>query len=282
MKITFNSVLAANALIAALLGALAAQVLHEAMHGVAAVAVGAQWQAFNLFAVLWAWPGAANQTGRLVIEATPALVNIAAGLLAAFLFSRSLAWQRPMLSLFLLYFAGYSAFMGFGYLFFDALFYQPGAEQRGDWRQVIDVLGGSWLVRIPLLVIGGAGLVWGFFWLARAALRFTPDASDKQQRVAIALPLLLVPYVAINLLFTVLAIWHPLGVEGLVVVALQYWFGYVGFFWAFFLAAYWLDIDAPMQPTVAPPPRISAPWAVAGGVALVVAVGVLLPTVWFV
>ncbi len=243
MKATFNSVLAANALIAALLGALAAQVLHEAMHGLAAVAVGAQWQAFNLFAVLWAWPGEASQAGRLVIEAAPALVNIAVGLLAALFFKRTVAAGRAMFSLYLLYLAGYSAFMGFGYLFFDALFYQPGAEQLGDWCQVIDVLGGSWLVRIPLLVIGGAGLVWGFFWLARAALRFAPDASDKQQRVAVALPLLLIPYVAVNLLFTVLAIWHPLGVEGLVVAALQYWFGYVGFFWAFFLAAYWLDID---------------------------------------
>jgi hypothetical protein len=40
-----------NALTAALLGALGAQILHEACHGVTAVLVGAEWQAFNLFMV---------------------------------------------------------------------------------------------------------------------------------------------------------------------------------------------------------------------------------------
>ncbi len=34
------------------------QVLHEACHGVTAMLVGAEWQAFNLFATLQNWPGA--------------------------------------------------------------------------------------------------------------------------------------------------------------------------------------------------------------------------------
>jgi hypothetical protein len=62
-------ILAVNALAAALLGVLGAQILHEACHGLTAVLVGAEWQAFNLFAVLWDWPGAANETGTVLVEA---------------------------------------------------------------------------------------------------------------------------------------------------------------------------------------------------------------------
>lgn len=275
-------ILTINALTAALLGALGAQIFHEACHGIAAVLVGAEWQAFNLFAVLWAWPGTPNETGTLIVEGIPALLNILTGFLAVFLFGRALQQKNAMPALFWMYFAGYSLFMGFGYLFVDPLFYQPGSEQVGDWRKVIDMLGGSWGVRIPILLIGVVGILWGFFWLARSALRFAADASDKAERVRVALPLLLVPYLAINVLFTILAIWHPLGGEGLFIVAFQYWFGYVGFFWAFFLAAYWLDVHKPLPNPVAPPDQPQTVWWLATGLTFLLAVAVLLPTIWFV
>lgn len=272
----------ANALIAALLGVLTAQVLHEACHGLAAVLVGAEWQAFNLFAVLWAWPGAANETGALIIEANPALINILTGLLAAFLFTRPSVRQHSMLSLYLMYFAGYSIFMGFGYLLIDPLFYQSGGENLGDWKKVIDMLGGSWAVRLPLLLVGAAGTMWGFFWLAGAAMRFAKDATDKSERQRVALPLLLIPYFTINILFTIFSLWHPMGPEGIVVVVFQYWFGYIGFFWAFFFAAYWLNYKTPYADARPLPDKVSVPWAVAAGIALFVAAAILLPTVTFV
>jgi hypothetical protein len=138
------------------------------------------------------------------------------------------------------------------------------------------------VVRLPLLLIGAVGILWGFFWLARSALRFADDASDKAERVRVALPLLLVPYLAINVLFTVLAIWHPLGGQGMFIVAFQYWFGYVGFFWGFFLAAYWLDIHKPLPNPVALPEQPQPVWWIAAGLVFLLAVAVLLPTIWFV
>jgi hypothetical protein len=275
-------ILPINALAAALLGALGAQILHEACHGVTAVLVGAEWQAFNLFAVLWDWPTTPNETGTVLVEALPALLNILLGFLGVILFGQITRQQRAMLALFWMYFAGYNLFMGFGYLFIDSLFYQAGSEQIGDWQKVIQMLGGSWAVRLPILLIGVAGILWGFFWLARSALRFAVDASDRTERVRVALPLLLVPYLAINVLFTVLAIWHPLGGQGLFIVAFQYWFGYIGFFWGFFLAAYWLDVHKPLPNPVVLPNQPQPVWWIATGVTFLLVVAVLLPTIWFV
>lgn len=277
MAISGRWALIINALAAAVLGALVAQVLHEACHGVAAVLVGGQWRAFNLFAVDWG-PETLEDARKLAIEASPALLNILSGLLAVFLFGRVWVRQRPMAGLFLMYTAGYSMLMGFGYLFVDPLFYQPGGESLGDWKKVIDMLGGSWAVRLPLLLVGVGGVLWTFFWLAWAALRFASDATDKVERRQVALPLLLVPYLAINVLFTVLSLWHPLGAEGIFVVAFQYWFGYSGFFWAFFLAGYWLDVKAPLADTRPLPQRIGWPWVAVAGCLLLAAIVVLVPT----
>lgn len=281
MNATSRMTLTVQALTAALLGVLAVQIMHEACHGVAAVLIGAKWQAFNLFAVQWEWLGAANVTGALVIEASPALLNIVTGLIAALLFGQMWARRRPMLRLFLMYFAGYAVFMGFGYLFVDPLLYEPGGEHLGDWKKVVDMLGGSWGVRIPILVVGAVGVVWGFFWLARAAWRFMTDVTDRAERVRVALPLLLLPYLVLNVVFTILSLWHPLGSDGIFIVAFQYWFGYVGFFWAFFLSAYWLDVKAPVQDASPLPPAVGLRWTAIALAALIVAAGVLVPTVWF-
>lgn len=273
--------LIASALIAAVLGVLATQVLHEFCYGLAAMLVGAQWQAFNLFAVQWAWPGAATTAGGLLIEANPAVVNMVTGLAAAFWFNRSRVGRSPMLNLFLLYFAGYSIFMGFGYLLVDPLFYQPGGEHLGDWKKVIDMLGGTWTVRLPIFLIGTAGVLWGFFWLARSVWRFADDATDPVERKRVALPLLLLPYLILNIFFTILALWHPMGADGVFIVLFQYWFGYIGFFWAFFLSAFWLEVKMPVTHPLTVPQSISLPWSIAAGVAGVITVGVLLPTIWF-
>ncbi len=277
-----SKILIINVLAAALLAALGAQVLHEACHGITAVLVGAEWQAFNLFAVLWSWPGAPNETGSVLVEALPALLNIMLGFAGVILFGRTARRQRSMSALFWMYFAGYNLFMGFGYLFVDPLFFQPGSGQVGDWQKVIQYLGGSWAVRLPILLVGVAGILWGFFWLARAALRFAGDASDKTERVRVSLPLLLVPYIAINVLFSTLAIWHPLGGQGMFIVAFHYWFGYIGFFWGFFLAAYWLDFHKPLPNPVALPEQAKPAWWIASGITFLLAVVVLLPTLWFV
>ncbi len=281
MQAMFNRPLLFNALAAALLGALAVQVIHEVCHGAMAVLVGAEWRALNLFASLQGWPGDPDPTGDLLIEATPALLNIGLGFLGVFLFGQTARQQRALPSLFWMYFAAYNLFMGFGYLFVDPLFYQPEGERVGDWQKVIQRLGGSWLVRIPIMLAGIGGMLWGFFWLARAALRFASDASVAAARLQVALSLLLVPYFTVNALFTALAIWHPLGGQGTFIVAFQYWFGYIGFFWGFFLAAYWLDVDQPLPNPVALPNQPQPVWWVIAGLMLGLAVVVLLPTIQF-
>lgn len=233
-------------------------------------------------ALLWDWTATPNETGTVLVEAVPALVNILLGFVGVLLFGHSARQQRGLPALFCMYFAAYNLFMGFGYLFVDPLFYQPGSEQVGDWQKVIQIMGGSWAVRLPMLLIGMGGVLWGFFWLARAALRFASDAGDKAERRRVALPLLLVPYLVINVLFTVLAFWHPLGGQGLFIVAFQYWFGYAGFFWGFFLAAYWLDVHKPLSNPVALLDQPRPVWWIAAGLTLLLSVAVLLPTIWFV
>ena len=61
-------------------------------------------------------------------------------------------------------------------------------------------------------------------------------------------------------------------------------FNYVGFFWAFFLAAYWLEVKAPVANPSRLPDRVSLTWGVGAVLALAVAVAVvvLVPTLWFV
>jgi|GEM_PF-5661040 len=84
------------------------------------------------------------------------------------------------------------------------------------------MLGGGWGVRLPILAIGIAGWVWGFLWLGRAALQFGEALPSPSQRVRLAQALLLIPYIVINLLFTVLSFWHPLGAEGVFITVFQY------------------------------------------------------------
>jgi len=271
--------LAVNAFAIALVAALAVQNLHEVCHGLAALLVGAQWRVWNLFAVDIAYGDATTLWGKLLIEANPAMVNILCGLLGAALFSRPWALRRPTLRLFLMFFGAYSLFMGFGYLMTDPLFYQPGVGQYGDWKQVIAMLGGGWGVRLPILAIGVAGWVWGFFWLGRAALQFGEALPSPSHRVRLAQALLLVPYIVINLLFTILSFWHPLGADGLFITIFQYWGGHAGFIWAFLMAAYWLKIDAPLSHVSALPRRISPAWVGLAAVAFGVAVAVLLPSI---
>lgn len=75
------------------------QVFHEFAHGLAAVLVGAQWRAFNLFMMLGQWPGAANEIGTLIIEANLALLNIATGFGAIWLFGRAADRRQSIVAL---------------------------------------------------------------------------------------------------------------------------------------------------------------------------------------
>lgn len=205
-------------------------------------------------------------------------MNIVAGVIGVSLFGLAARKNRAMVALFLLYFAGYNLFMGFGYLLVDSAFFSHGDDQVGDWQKVIHILGGSVAVRFFFGLVGAAGVLWGFFWVARSTLRFVVDFENRSERVRVALMTLLVPYLAVNAVVTLLAFWHPLGIQGMALVALQYWFGYVGYLWGFFLAGYWLDKKpSGVGPLETPSGRQPAWWALAF-VGLVMAIGLVLPT----
>lgn len=142
---------------------------------------------------------------------------------------------------------------------------------------MIAFLGGGWEVRLPILLVGAAGSLFGFFWTPYAAVRLGCGHVDRPSRVRLALSLLLLPYLAVSTVFTILALWHPLGGDGLVLVFLKYWFGYIGFFWGFFITAFWADFKEPIRGLSPLPDRPSPPWTIAALVALGAAIGLLLP-----
>lgn len=230
-------------LLLALAGALMAQIIHEFTHAAFMWLVGTGVEIVQLFAVRGR--PVTDPNALLVIYGSAAIVNIILGLLAVLFFHRPGAPGAAVGRLLLMYIAAYMLMAGFGYLFIDALFYNPTAEFHPDWQNVIHLLGGGWEVRLPILVIGTVGLLGVFFWLPNAALRFVPNPTEKRARVRGMLWLTLVPYIVINLLLTLLSFSHPLGAQGVVLSLFAYWCGYIALFWAFFIGGLWTDVKKP-------------------------------------
>ncbi|MEC9378182.1 MAG: hypothetical protein VX528_04385, partial [Candidatus Latescibacterota bacterium] len=109
----------------------------------------------------------------------------------------------------------------------------------------------------------------------RMALRFGTGALDREQRLCVDLPMLLIPYLSVNVVMTTLSHGHPLGGTGMAIVAM----GNSPFFWSFFIAGYWaafrdgIDRRSPLLETA------SIAWILLP--TGFVAVGILLPTVNF-
>lgn len=89
----------------------------------------------------------------------------------------------------------------------------------------------------------------------------------------------LVPYVAVNVILTILGLSHPLGIQGVVTVIFQYWFGYIALFWAYFIGGLWTDVkqmpgDASAIPSPALPVWIIGTAAMWGVIAFMMLVGI--------
>lgn len=266
----------ANAIAIAVLAVLAEQIGHELTHGIAALIVGKDWQIFNLFAVYTAWPGAADAFGDGVVAASAALMNIATGFIAVLLFGTA---RRPRWRLFWLYFAGFSLLAGFGYLMVDPLFYRPNENNLGDWQKMVDLWGGTWAVRAPISAVGAAGVLFVFLWLPRAVVKLGDGSTDSASRVGLARTLLLIPYLVVCAIFTVLALWHPLGMNGLILMALKYWMGFSAFFWGFFITGYWANFRRPISDPTPLPGGLATAWVAAAAIGLALAASVLLPSI---
>jgi uncharacterized membrane protein len=226
----------------ALTAALMSQIVHEMTHALAMWTVGNGVEVIQLFAVKGV--PVVDEGAQLVVSGSAAIVNVVFGIVAVVVFHSGLVRDKVWARLLTMYIAAYMLMTGFGYFFVDALFYAPDAPFFPDWQYVIHTLGGGWEVRLPLLVVGTVGSLGVFFWLPNSALRFVSAPTEKDVRQREMLLLALVPYLAVNGILTVLGFSHPLGVQGVVTVIFQYWFGYIALFWAYFIGGMWTDVKA--------------------------------------
>src|SRR5262245_43252859 len=185
----------------ALFAATLEQLVHEVCHGVTSLLVGQRWEALHFFASLSTWPGQGSALGDGLVAGSAAVLNILCAIAAMLLLPRRLFAGRPLLRLLVFYFAAFSLLSGFGYLMFDPLFYNPRGPNLGDWKEIVGLLGGTWAVRAPIAAIGGAGVLFGFFWLPRAALGFRIDGLTPADKRPFLVRMLLLPYLFINAVF---------------------------------------------------------------------------------
>lgn len=267
-----------NVMAVALLAVLATQVGHESFHGVISMLTGAQWTELNLFYSAHTWQGTPTPTGDLLIAGSAAIINILLCFLFAYLFNSKAALRNPTLRLFFFFLAAYNLFTGFGYLFTDPLFYNPDSQNLGDWKRVVDFLGGGWNARLPISLLGAAGVLWGFFWVSRNAHAFLPE--EQPERFQYAILLLLVPYLVISTLFTAFGASGFLPAEIVPIIAIQYFFGYFGIGWGAFMAGKWIRPKQGLQHTPLKD-SLQSGWILTAVILLSVAVFILLPTLHF-
>lgn len=261
-----------NALAIAFVAVFIEQVGHESSHGILATIVGAQWTQLNLFFADHTWAGNMNQTGEAILTGGAAIVNIILALISMSLFKRQ---ASSNIRLFWFYMAALNLFAGFGYLFTDPLFYQRGGENLGDWKKVVDMLGGDWNVRLPIALIGAAGVLWGFIWVGRNAHAFLP--TEKPARLQTSIRLLLLPYIFISLIFTMLAFAGPVK-EIALIIAIKYWFGFFGIGWGAFMSGMWIQAPAGIERS-ALPESIQWSWVIISVILFAIAALILLPTI---
>ena len=254
-----------------LAAAVANQLLHEATHVATAAVVGSV-SGFQLFAVDTLARGRAD---TILVAGGAAVVNILAAAVALLAVRRM---RRPLPRLGLLLFGGFSAATGFGSLMFDPLF-ASAADNVGDYKVVVEELGGGVVIRIVLVAVGGAGWVATMFALAMLTWGFVgtpagPDGEvrpDRPERQRTAVAVLLAPYLAACVFFSILVVpSHPLGASGVVATLLQYWLGYSLFIWATGLSGTWLKLGA-VPLAVTPLPVTHRAALVTGAVAVVAA-----------
>ncbi len=268
-----------NSLSTGLIAIFFSHVLHELTHLITALAVGAEARRFNLFAVdIELYNDSFFLWHDIAIEAGASIMNLLAGFIALLLFYSVKEKPGVLWRQFFLQAAGYNFLMGFGYFLFDSLFYSP--DIPGDWRSVITMLDGSVALRVVLMIIGTAGMLFAFFWLARSVLVFVTDKNSTESRFAAAFPVLMVPYIAFGIIYSILSIWHPVGFpDGLIITVLQFGFGFSGLLWAFFLAVYWLKPKEDINFGGELPRKISKGWLISALVIFLIEVFIMLPTI---
>lgn len=270
---------AITVVIAALFAAFVTQISHELTHAIAMLIAGTGVNTFQLFGVLG--NPVVDTNAQLVISGSAAVVNVVIGILAGVIATSGVLRGVGALRLFVVYLAAYQLMTGFGYFFIDALLYAPDAPFFPDWQRVIHELGGGWDIRLPLLLVGTGGLLIIFFWLPPMLLRFVSDPTDKATRGREMFTLAMLPYLIVNGVLMVLAFSHPLGVQGVVTVAMQYWMGYIPLFWAYFIGGMWTDVSSSYKDASQLSTRLPA-WLITGATAIGLIAIATLPGIRFI
>jgi hypothetical protein len=251
----------------ALLAALTEQLMHEGTHALAVLLVGANLDAFHFWAVAHSFvhnPG--SEIAEAIIAGSAALVDILVAALCLVILRTRLAETTR---LFVFYFAAFCLFSGFGYLMVDPII--ANSESHGDWAKVVMLLGGEWTVRVPIILVGAAGIVFGFFWFGRNALHIQVTGYSRKNT---GLATCIMPYLLICSVFSIMSIWHPLGSDGMVAVMMKFWMGYIGFFWGFMIVFVWDSYMPPEDRTFQLSGRLNLP------VMLVLCVSLIIVAYW--
>ena len=90
---------------------------------------------------------------KAIVQGSAAIVNIVIGYIAA---AKFLKTKNGITRSFLFYLVAFSWLLGFGYLLSDPIL--ASSDQNGDWAKIINLLGGSWGVRLSILLVGILGL----------------------------------------------------------------------------------------------------------------------------
>ncbi len=210
-----------NIILAAIIAFVVTLYSHELTHLLLGLVFGTKIVSFCSWAVTMVTIEVEWQ--RAIVQGSAAIVNIIMGFFAAAKFWKT---KNGMTRAFLYYLAAFSWLVGFGYLLSDPIL--ASSDRNGDWAKVINLLGGSWGVRLPILLVGLAGYTYTIYWLAKATQAF--KTSDPETLVGRTIKLLIVPYFVVNILFTLLSFWHPVPELRLMVAIKSCWLGNFGFF----------------------------------------------------
>lgn len=177
-----------------------ANVAHEGLaHGGACVAVGGEPRTLN--AVYFECGREdVSAAGSRWIAAAGSLVNLVLAGLSVALLTRA---RRPRAVYFLWLFATINALQAAGYWLFSGL------GGIGDWAVVVEGWQPAWAWRSLLAVGGGAGY-YGF--VVASLRRLATFVGPGQGRVALAVRLTVVPYLAGGLLYVGAGLLNPLGI----------------------------------------------------------------------
>ena len=184
------------------------QIIHEGLHAVTCIFVGADLQEFSSLHV-------SCQSGTVLqsklISGSASIVNIIVAAIALMQL-RSSRYRTSEFQFFLWLFMLMNGLLGAGYWFFS------GVANIGDWANVIDGLSPHWLWRLIMGTIG-LGTYTFIVWFALHELGKIIGGEDFRDQIGRATKLGLLSYGTVFLVIFLAGLFNPYGIMGLPAVA---------------------------------------------------------------